>query len=213
MPRASNINLTLPDTGLVFVLGKSGSGKSTLLNLIGGLDNITSGSIEVDGNDLARFREKDFCNYRNTHIGFIFQDYHLIEELTVYDNIALSLNLRRMDDREKVLAALARVDLAGYEERYPSELSGGEQQRVAIARAIVKKPRIILADEPTGNLDTNTAKAVITLLKELSKECLILIVSHKLYEGIHFVEQQNAVVQLRYDGLPRRQRGILCYHG
>ena len=175
----SNINLTLPDTGLVFVLGKSGSGKSTLLNLIGGLDNITSGSVEVDGNDLAKFREKDFCNYRNTHIGFIFQDYHLIEELTVYDNIALSLNLRRMDDREKVLAALARVDLAGYEDRYPAELSGGEQQRVAIARAIVKKPRIILADEPTGNLDTNTATAVITLLKELSKECLILIVSHQ----------------------------------
>lgn len=91
-----DINLTLPDSGLVFVLGKSGSGKSTLLNLIGGLDSITSGSITVDGNNLSKFREKAFCNYRNTHIGFIFQDYHLIDELTVYDNIALSLNLRRM---------------------------------------------------------------------------------------------------------------------
>ena len=94
-----DINLTLPDNGLVFVLGKSGSGKSTLLNLIGGLDNITSGSITVDGNNLSKFREKAFCNYRNTHIGFIFQDYHLIDELTVYDNIALSLNLRRIKDK------------------------------------------------------------------------------------------------------------------
>ena len=138
-----NINLTLPDSGLVFVLGKSGSGKSTLLNLIGGLDNITSGKIEVDGNDLSKFKEKDFCNYRNTHIGFIFQDYHLIDELTVYENIVLSLNLRCIEDADKVKNALARVDLAGYEDRYPSELSGGEQQRVAIARALVKKPRTL----------------------------------------------------------------------
>ena len=184
-----DINLTLPDSGLVFVLGKSGSGKSTLLNLIGGLDNVTSGSIEVDGNDLAKFRENDFCNYRNTHIGFIFQDYHLIDELTVYENIVLSLNLRRLEDKDDVKNALARVDLAGYEDRYPSELSGGEQQRVAIARAIVKKPRIILADEPTGNLDTNTAKAIVELLKELSKECLILIVSHNVNDANSYADR------------------------
>ena len=184
-----DINLTLPDAGLIFVLGKSGSGKSTLLNLIGGLDNVTSGSIEVDGNDLAKFREKDFCNYRNTHIGFIFQDYHLIDELTVYENIVLSLNLRRLEDKDDVKNALARVDLAGYEDRYPSELSGGEQQRVAIARAIVKKPRIILADEPTGNLDTNTAKAIVELLKELSRECLILIVSHNVNDANSYADR------------------------
>ena len=184
-----DINLTLPDSGLVFVLGKSGSGKSTLLNLIGGLDNVTSGSIEVDGNNLAKFRENDFCNYRNTHIGFIFQDYHLIDELTVYENIVLSLNLRRLEDKDDVKNALARVDLAGYEDRYPSELSGGEQQRVAIARAIVKKPRIILADEPTGNLDTNTAKAIVELLKELSKECLILIVSHNVNDANSYADR------------------------
>ena len=189
-----DINLTLPDAGLVFVLGKSGSGKSTLLNLIGGLDNVTSGSIEVDGNDLAKFKERDFCNYRNTHIGFIFQDYHLIDELTVYENIVLSLDLRRLEDRDKVSAALERVDLAGYEDRYPSELSGGEQQRVAIARAIVKKPRIILADEPTGNLDTNTATAVIKLLKELSKECLILIVSHNINDANNYADR---IIELR----------------
>ena len=140
----TQINLTLPDTGLVFVLGKSGSGKSTLLNLIGGLDSITDGQIVVDGNDLSTFRERDFCNYRNTHIGFIFQDYHLIDELTIYDNIMLSLDLRRVEDGDKVRAALEKVDLAGYEDRFPGELSGGERQRIAIARAIVKNPRIIL---------------------------------------------------------------------
>ena len=123
------INLTLPNNGLVFVLGKSGSGKSTLLNLIGGLDNITSGSIVADGNDISRFKEKQLCDYRNTHIGFIFQDYHLIDELTVYENIVLALNLRQREDRDDVLKALKKVDLEGYENRYPTELSGGERQK------------------------------------------------------------------------------------
>ena len=184
-----NINLTLPDTGLVFVLGKSGSGKSTLLNLIGGLDNISSGSIEVDGNDLSCFSESSFCDYRNSHVGFIFQDYHLIDELTVYENIVLSLNLRRMEDKELVSGALAKVDLAGYEDRYPTELSGGEQQRVAIARAIVKTPRIILADEPTGNLDTYTARTIVELLKDLSRDCLILIVSHNVNDANTYADR------------------------
>ena len=156
-----DISLTLPDSGFIFVLGKSGSGKSTLLNLIGGLDNITSGKIEVDGNDLATFKEKDFCNYRNSHLGFIFQDYHLIDELTVYENIALSLNLIREKDGGRIKKALEKVELSGYEDRYPTELSGGERQRVAIARAIVKNPKIILADEPTGNLDTQTATSIV----------------------------------------------------
>ena len=173
-----NINIVLPDGGLVFVLGKSGSGKSTLLNLVGGLDNITSGNVVVDGNDISTFKENEYCNYRNNHIGFIFQDYHLIDELTVFENICLSLNLKKEEDKNKVLESLEKVDLSGYENRYPTELSGGERQRVAIARAIVKKPRIILADEPTGNLDTVTSTQIIELLKSLSKECLILIVSH-----------------------------------
>ena len=185
----NNINLTLPDAGLIFVLGKSGSGKSTLLNLIGGLDNISSGQIIVDGNDLSTFNENDFCNYRNSHIGFIFQDYHLIDELTVYENIVLSLDLQKKEDKENVKTALAKVDLEGYEDRYPSELSGGEQQRVAIARAIVKNPRLILADEPTGNLDTNTAKSIIELLKSLSKECLILIVSHNINDANKYADR------------------------
>ncbi len=185
----TNVSLDLPDAGLVFVLGKSGSGKSTLLNLIGGLDKITYGSIEVNGNDISRLSERQLCNYRNTHIGFIFQDYHLIEELTVYENIATSLHLRRMRDQGRISEALARVGLAGYERRYPSELSGGERQRVAIARAIVKDPKVILADEPTGNLDPNTATSIIALLQNLARERLILIVSHNIRDAKNYADR------------------------
>ena len=203
----NDVNLTLPDTGLVFVLGKSGSGKSTLLNLIGGLDKITSGTIEVDGNDISHLNERRMCNYRNSHIGFIFQDYHLIDELTVYDNIVLSLNLRRMKDYQDVSMALAKVGLSGYESRYPSELSGGERQRVAIARAIIKEPRIILADEPTGNLDPQTANSIISLLHELSRECLILVVSHNTRDARAYADR---IIELS-DGFVRddytRQEG------
>ena len=189
----NDVNLTLPDAGLVFVLGKSGSGKSTLLNLIGGLDKITSGKIEVDGNDISHLNERRMCNYRNSHIGFIFQDYHLIEEMTVYDNIFYSLNLRRMKDGGRVRAALERVGLSGYENRYPSELSGGERQRVAIARAIIKEPRIILADEPTGNLDPQTASSIVSLLKSLARECLVLVVSHNVRDAYHYADR---IIQL-----------------
>lgn len=194
----NKINLMLPDAGLVFVLGKSGSGKSTLLNLIGGLDSITSGAIEVDGNDLSTFREGDYCNYRNSHIGFVFQDYHLIEGLTVYENIVLSLNLCHQKDTGKVKEALARVDLEGYEDRYPNELSGGEQQRVAIARAIIKKPHVILADEPTGNLDTATATSIVSLLKDLSRDCLILIVSHNVNDANAYADR---IIELRHGNI------------
>lgn len=185
-----DVNLSLPDSGFVFVLGKSGSGKSTLLNLIGGLDSLTSGKITVNGNDLSDFSENDFCNYRNTHVGFIFQDYHLINSLTVYENVALSLRLKDEGGEEnKVKAALEKVGLAGYEARYPQELSGGEQQRVAIARALVKRPQVILADEPTGNLDTLTARAVMEILKELSSHCLILIVSHNINDANTYADR------------------------
>ena len=184
-----DVNITLPSTGLVYVLGKSGSGKSTLLNLIGGLDGITSGSIVVDGNDLSTFKERDFCNYRNMYVGFVFQDYHLIDELTVRENISLALSLEGEEDGNRVDDALRRVELDGYGDRYPTELSGGERQRVAIARAVVKGPRIILADEPTGNLDTATATAITGLLKELSSECLVLIVSHNVNDARSYADR------------------------
>ena len=172
------INLVLQDKGIVFLLGKSGSGKSTLLNIIGGLDSVTSGEVTVDGNELSKLTDGELCNYRNSCVGFVFQDYQLISELTVSQNVALPLEIMNETDNKKVQDALARVGLSGYEDRFPSELSGGERQRIAIARAIVKKPRIILADEPTGNLDTATAESIMTILKSLSSECLVFVVSH-----------------------------------
>ena len=175
-----NINLILPNSGLVFVIGKSGAGKSTLLNLIGGLDKCSSGEIFVNGNKISDFNERQMSNYRSSQVGFIFQDYHLIDELTIYENILLSINLIKEEDNGQIKDALEKVELRGFENKYPNELSGGERQRVGIARAIVKKPRIILADEPTGNLDNETATPIISLLKEISKECLIIIVSHNI---------------------------------
>lgn len=175
----NKINLTLPDTGMIFIIGKSGSGKSTLLNMIGGLDSFNKGSIIADGNDLAKFRAADFYKYRASYASFIFQDYHLIEELTVKENVKLALELEGEDEKD-ISSALSAVDLAGYEERYPDELSGGQKQRVAIARALIKSPRVILCDEPTGNLDKNTSTQILDLLKSISKERLVLIVSHNM---------------------------------
>lgn len=184
-----SIDLALPDFGLIFILGKSGSGKSTLLNLIGGLDGATDGKIVVNGNDISNLSEQDCCRYRSSQVGFVFQDYHLIDELTVYDNVALSLNLRRMDVGDKVTEALKKVGLEGLERRFPTELSGGERQRVAIARAIIKQPRVILADEPVGNLDTETATAITELLQSLSKDCLIVIVSHNRNDALRYADR------------------------
>ncbi len=176
------LDLTLPDKGIVFVLGKSGSGKSTLLNLIGGLDSVTEGSISVDGNPVSALSQRQYVDYRNDYIGFIFQDHHLIDDLTIYDNIKLVLDLQNRNEPLLIHQSLEKVGLAGYEYRYPAELSGGERQRVAIARAIAKEPRIILADEPTGNLDGKNAAQVMEILRGLAKDCLILIVSHNVPE-------------------------------
>lgn len=184
-----SISLTLDQSGLVFILGKSGSGKSTLLNLLGGLDTATSGQIDVDGNLISGFHENQLCDYRNSHIGFIFQDYHLIDELTVYENIRLALSLLHANQDEAIFDALEKVGLSGYENRFPTELSGGERQRVAIARAIVKKPRIILADEPTGNLDQKTATQIVGILKELSRECLVITVSHNTSDAYIYADR------------------------
>ena len=181
------ISLTLPNTGMVFVTGKSGSGKSTLLNMIGGLDDITSGDIIVGGNRLSKFTLKDFSNYRSTYIGFIFQDYHILDEFTVKENIELSADISNVDCDVK--KCLEFVGLEGYEDRYPNELSGGQQQRVAIARALAKDSKIILADEPTGNLDAQTTKQILDLLKDMSKDRLVLIVSHNLDDAQNYADR------------------------
>lgn len=173
------VSVKLPDTGMVFILGKSGSGKSTLLNVLGGLDSFDSGEIIIKGSSAKDFKQSHYDSYRNTYIGFIFQEYNVLEELTVGANVALAIELqgRRATD-EEINSILAEVDLGGFGARKPNELSGGQKQRVAIARALVKKPEIIMADEPTGALDSATGKQVFDTLKKLSRDKLVLIVSH-----------------------------------
>lgn len=162
-------NLEVAKGERVALFGKSGSGKSTLFNLIAGLDRPSRGRIEVDGEDLDALGEKGRTHLRRTKLGFIFQFFNLLPTLTVLENVFLSLELSRRPDPEKALLALRQVGLEGKEDRFPHELSGGEQQRVAIARALVKEPALILADEPTGNLDTATGDQVLELL---TRRCL-----------------------------------------
>lgn len=185
----NNICLDLPDNGLIFVIGKSGSGKSTLLNMLGGLDKITSGEIVIDGNEISKYNKDQFDNYRSHHIGFIFQHYFLMETLNVYQNVELSLDLSMQENNGIVESLIEMVGLKGQEKKYPNELSGGQQQRVAIARAVAKNPELILADEPTGNLDIQTSLAVLKILKEISKEKLVIIVSHNLDEADIFADR------------------------
>ena len=173
------INLSFGETGLVFVLGKSGSGKSTLLNLIGGLDIADSGEIKIDGKSSRYFKASDYDAYRNTYIGFVFQEYNLLDDFTVGENISLALELQSLKaDKQRLDEILKEVDLEGYADRKTNELSGGQKQRVAIARALVKNPKIIMADEPTGALDVATGKAILETLKRLSQDKLVIVVSH-----------------------------------
>ena len=173
------VTLQFPEKGMVFLLGKSGSGKSTLLNVCGGLDAPTDGEIIVKGRSSKDFTQSDFDSYRNTYVGFIFQEYNILNEFSVEDNIALALELQgKPKDKKAVAELLKQVDLEGYAKRKPNTLSGGQKQRIAIARALVKSPEIIMADEPTGALDSNTGKQVFETLKKLSKDKLVLVVSH-----------------------------------
>lgn len=174
-----NVSIDFPETGMVFLLGKSGSGKSTLLNAIGGLDKFDGGEIIIKGKSSKDFTQADFDSYRNTFIGFIFQEYNILENFTVAKNLALALELQgKKADKQEVMRLLNQVEMQAYANRRPNELSGGQKQRVAIARALIKNPEIIMADEPTGALDSNTGKQVMDTLKELSKTKLIIVVSH-----------------------------------
>lgn len=174
-----SITLKFPESGMVFLLGKSGSGKSTLLNVLGGLDKYDNGEIIIKGVSSKQFKQKHFDSYRNTYVGFIFQEYNVLEDFTVGANIALAIELQnRKATDSQVNEILKEVDLEGYGARKPNELSGGQKQRVAIARALVKNPQIIMADEPTGALDSNTGKQVLETLKKLSRNKLVIVVSH-----------------------------------
>lgn len=163
-------NIEIKKGEIVALFGKSGSGKSTLFNLIAGLDRPSKGRIEVEGQDLETLGEKGRTALRRMKLGFIFQFFNLLPTLTAFENIFLSLELIHRADPDFALKALKEVGLEGKEHRFPHELSGGEQQRVAIARAIVKRPSIILADEPTGNLDTITGNQILDLLTQRCHE-------------------------------------------
>ena len=163
-PALRGTNIEIRKGEIVALFGKSGSGKSTLFNLIAGLDRPTRGRIEVEGQDLERLGEKGRTVLRRGRLGFVFQFFNLLPTLTAFENVLLSLELADKADPKVAQTALGEVGLEGKEHRYPHELSGGEQQRVAIARAIVKRPSIILADEPTGNLDTVTGNQILDLL-------------------------------------------------
>jgi putative ABC transport system ATP-binding protein len=163
-PALRGTNIEIKKGEIVALFGKSGSGKSTLFNLIAGLDRPTKGQIEVEGQDLQNLGERGRTVLRRMKLGFIFQFFNLLPTLTAFENVFLSLELMNRAQSDAALNALKEVGLEGKEQRFPNELSGGEQQRVAIARAIVKRPTVILADEPTGNLDTITGNQILDLL-------------------------------------------------
>lgn len=195
-----NVSFSLADTGMVFFLGKSGSGKSTLLNVLSGLDKADDGSsIEISGKNICRLSINELDSYRNTCCGFVFQEYNLIPELNVEENIALAIQLQGQKDTEnKIKDVLAQVGLNDYEKRKITELSGGQKQRIAIARALIKNPDIIFADEPTGALDKSTGESIMELLKQLSKDKLVIVVSHdKEYAtkyGDRIIELEDGVI-------------------
>jgi len=178
-----DVSVTIPRGEIVVVLGRSGSGKSTLLNVIAGIDRPTAGSVVVDGTDLTALDEQARTRFRRAHIGFVFQFFNLIPLLTVEENLLLPLDLNGRADAKGIARAhelLERVGLGGRGASYPERLSGGEQQRVAIARALIHDPALILADEPTGNLDAETAMAVLDLFDTLAREAgrTLLMVTH-----------------------------------
>lgn len=192
------VSLKFPDTGLVFILGKSGCGKSTLLNLLGGLDSFDDGEIIINGKSSKDFSKSDFDSYRNTYLGFVFQEFNIIMNFSIEKNIELALQLQhKKGSKEQIQNILREVELDGFGKRNPNELSGGQKQRVAIARALIKDPEIILADEPTGALDSATGKSVLNMLRKLSKKKLIIVVSHDR----EFAEEYaDRIVELK-DGL------------
>ena len=176
-----NLNITFPDKGLVFILGPSGCGKSTLLNMLGGLDRPDDGAIYIEDRDLKSFSTSDLNNYLNSYLGFVFQEYNILRDLNLYQNISLPLEMQNYPKKEikkRVDDILVEVGLDAYRKRKINQLSGGQRQRIAIARALIKDPKMIIADEPTGNLDATTSESIFEIFKKLSKDRLIIIVSH-----------------------------------
>ena len=195
----NDVNLNVKPGEFIAIMGPSGCGKSTLLNILGLLDTPTRGSYILNGVEVSRMKENERVDVRKGVIGFVFQSFNLIDELTVEENIELPLiylGLDKTERRERVHKVMERMGIAHRSGHYPSQLSGGQQQRAAIARAVVANPKLILADEPTGNLDSKNGKEVMTLLSELHKEgTTIVMVTHSQHDA----QYANRIVKL-FDG-------------
>ena len=175
----NEVSLSIHTGRSVALVGRSGSGKSTLLNLLGAVDRPTSGTIKVDGTDLSKMTDAELALFRRRRLGYVFQSFHLVPSLSVFDNVAVPWTLDRAltgDRRKQIHQLLDRLGVADKARRYPDELSGGQQQRIAIARAIVHRPALLLADEPTGNLDAQTGRVILDLLDEMRREFGITMV-------------------------------------
>ena len=183
----NHVNIEVKEGEFVAIMGPSGCGKSTLLNILGLLDNPTEGSYKLLGNEVANLKEKERTRLRKGVIGFVFQSFNLIDELNVFENVELPLTylgIKASERKERVLEILKRMNLSHRAKHFPQQLSGGQQQRVAIARAVVTNPKLILADEPTGNLDSKNGAEVMNLLTELNKEgTSIVMVTHSQHDA------------------------------
>ena len=203
----NNTSLEFGDTGLVALLGRSGSGKTTLLNAIGGLDKVNSGKIYINGKKITKRRANTIDKIRNLNIGYIFQDYKLIDNMSVFDNVAISLRMLGLKNKKeiekRVNYVLNAVNMYRYRNRPAEMLSGGEKQRVAIARAIVKNPSIVIADEPTGNLDSKNSLEIMNIIKAISKEKLVILVTHEVelasFYATRIVELQDGKIIKDYE--------------
>jgi len=196
----NNININIDKGEFVSIMGPSGCGKSTLLNIMGLLDIPSSGEVQIDGKPVVSFKDAELAELRNRKLGFIFQSYHLINDLNVLDNTELPLIYRKISGAERkrrAMEALTKVGLSARAKHYPGQLSGGQRQRVAIARAIVGQPEIILADEPTGNLDSTMGNEIMKILNTLTKEDQVTIVMVTHDEQI--ARQTSRLIRL-YDG-------------
>ena len=192
----NGVSLEVKDGEFVAIMGPSGCGKSTLLSILGLLDNPTSGNYYLDGEEVGHLKERARTNYRKRRIGFVFQSFNLIDELTVEENVDLQLkylDVPKAERKERVLEILRKVSLSQRAKHYPQQLSGGQQQRVAIARAVVGRPKLILADEPTGNLDSKNSEEVMALLSQLNAEgTTIVMVTHSQHDATY----ANRVINL-----------------
>ncbi|MGA4604635.1 MULTISPECIES: ABC transporter ATP-binding protein [Pseudoalteromonas] len=207
----NDINLTVNEGEFVAIMGPSGCGKSTLLSILGMLDSPSSGQFEFVGTDIAGYSEKQLSQLRKASIGFVFQSFNLIDELTVFENVELPLqyqNISKSERKQRVEQILKRVAIDHRADHLPQQLSGGQQQRVAVARALVINPKLILADEPTGNLDSKNGEEVMAMLRELNREgTTVIMVTHsekegsyadrlvRLLDGQVMLDKANTVVQ------------------